>query len=168
MKSLLLVSAAIAGLFTASAIAAPAEGGPGGRLFKAFDLDGNGTITRAEVDTGIDAQFAKIDTNGDKFLSEEEMEAFHEARRAEWQAAHPDTAKDGKMQAGPDGSGARRMGSPVQRLDWNLDGKVSLEEYAPQIRMMAMRLDRDGDGSITAEEAKPRGHKGMRGDKDGE
>ena len=39
-----------------------------------------------------------------------------------------------------------------KRLDWNLDGELSFEEFAAPVRQMASHLDRNGDGVIDAQE----------------
>ena len=54
---------------------------------------------------------------------------------------------------------AGRRGPPdpqemFNHFDWNLDGELSLEEFAAPIHQMALHLDRNGDGVIDAEEMK--------------
>jgi len=46
-----------------------------------LDADGDGALTLAEVSSGIDAHFAKIDSNRDGSIDEAEMRAAHEAHR---------------------------------------------------------------------------------------
>src|SRR5260221_11630562 len=58
---------------------------------------------------------------------------------------------------GPECERARWGGRPdpaqmFKHLDWNLDGELSFDEFAAHIRQMALRLDRNGDGVIDAEE----------------
>jgi hypothetical protein len=56
-------------------------GGKGGRGPMHLDSDGDGALTLAEAQSGIDAHFAKIDSNRDGSITEEEMRAAHEAHR---------------------------------------------------------------------------------------
>jgi hypothetical protein len=57
--------------------------GPGGRPGGPMDLDsdGDGALTLAETQSGIDAHFARIDSNRDGSITEVEMRAAHEAHR---------------------------------------------------------------------------------------
>lgn len=62
------------------------HGGPGGKGGKPggpmhLDADGDGALTLAETQSGIDAHFAKIDSNRDGSIDEAEMRAAHEAHR---------------------------------------------------------------------------------------
>ena len=57
----------------------PGGGKPGGPMH--LDADGDGALTLAETQSGIDAHFAKIDSNRDGSIDEAEMRAAHEAHR---------------------------------------------------------------------------------------
>jgi len=57
----------------------PDGGRPGGPMH--LDTDGDGAITLAEAQSGIEAHFAKIDANRDGSIDEAEMRAAHEAHR---------------------------------------------------------------------------------------
>lgn len=60
------------------------HGGPGGKGGKGpmhLDSDGDGALTLAEAQSGIEAHFAKIDSNRDGSIDETEMRAAHEAHR---------------------------------------------------------------------------------------
>jgi hypothetical protein len=61
------------------------KGGPGGPGGKGgpmhLDSDGDGALTLAEAQSGIDAHFAKIDSNRDGSIDEAEIRAAHEAHR---------------------------------------------------------------------------------------
>jgi len=54
------------------------KGGPG--LPPEFDLNGDGTITATEVQTALAADFVKIDTNADSYISLSELIAFHQSK----------------------------------------------------------------------------------------
>lgn len=58
---------------------AKGDGRPGGPMH--LDSDGDGALTLAETQSGIDAHFAKIDSNRDGSIDEAEMRAVHEAHR---------------------------------------------------------------------------------------
>jgi hypothetical protein len=57
----------------------PREGGPGGPMH--LDADGDGAVTLAEAQSGIEQHFARIDANRDGSIDEAEMRAAHEAHR---------------------------------------------------------------------------------------
>lgn len=115
-----------------------------------FDADRDGRITRSEVEAGILAQFQAIDSNHDGRLDAAEYQVYEEARRAErkaWRAQHPE----------PNGEPAPERTAawdPMKRLDWNRDGFITLEEFGGRERALAMRADRDGDGTVLADDLK--------------
>jgi hypothetical protein len=55
------------------------EGGPGGPMH--LDSDGDGAVTLAEAQAGIERHFARIDADRDGSITEAEMRAAHEAHR---------------------------------------------------------------------------------------
>jgi hypothetical protein len=115
-----------------------------------FDANRDGRITRAEVEAGIVAEFRGIDSNQDGRLDATEYQAYENGRRAArraWRAAHPN---------GDGGEPSERVSNwdPMKRLDWNLDGYVTMEEFGGRTRANAMRADRDGDGTILVEDLK--------------
>jgi hypothetical protein len=58
------------------------HGGPGGkRGAMHLDSDGDGALTLAEAQGGIDSHFAKIDSNRDGSVDAGEIRAAHEAHR---------------------------------------------------------------------------------------
>ncbi|TKD13879.1 histidine kinase [Rhodobacter capsulatus] len=153
---------------------APA-GGPGPVWpqfdFKAFDKDGDGKLTRAEVQAGRAERVKGIDTDGDGLLSAEEMIAADltlektriEARIKDRIAAQ-DADGDGKLSA------AEMMVPPgparlFDRIDADNDGTVTEAELtqaraAMRSKMMDRMQDRRGDHG-------PRDH-GPRGPQDGQ
>jgi hypothetical protein len=95
-------------------------------------------MTRADVQTRIQTQFAKADADRDGFVTKAEAEARIGAAREQRQAKR-----------------GERRAEMFARLDANRDGSLSREEFAaPKVR--------------TGEErAKRRAHRGMRGGKQG-
>lgn len=55
--------------------------GKGGGGPMHLDADGDGALTLAEAQNGIEAHFAKIDSNRDGSITDAEMRAAHEAHR---------------------------------------------------------------------------------------
>ncbi len=102
-----------------------------GLQLKHFDLDGDGNVSRVELDRGLHAMFAKYDVDHDSVLSATEARALNQALTTEIPGA-----------------------SPV--LDWNADGHIDFNEFANQWLSLFERLDANSDGVVTAEEMTPR------------
>lgn len=136
----LLAATGLACVLALTSIAsAQRPGGPGeGRRgdhappLEMLDTDGDGNITKAEVDAHRAEQFAKADSNGDGVVSAEEMTAFGEAMKADRKA--------------------KRQGDMFARMDANGDGVIGAEEFGPRADEMFSKVDADGDGVITPEE----------------
>lgn len=75
-----------------------------------LDLDGDGVVSQAEIDTAAARRAAEIDTNGDGVISAEELLAWREARMAERRQ--------------------QRVERALARMDADGDGVVSAEEFA--------------------------------------
>lgn len=119
------------------------EGGRKGIMIEKLDANGDGQITKEEINTAKAARFAEADANGDGGLTMAELDAFREAERA------------------------RRMEMRKQRMferaDANGDGVISVDEFESRDRMFA-RVDTDGDGVLSAEELENmKSHHGKRG-----
>lgn len=121
--SALLASAAV--IVASAALAAP-----GGGERHNPDADGDGIITRAEVDADVARRFARMDVNKDGKLDQADREAAM-AERAKKRGGEP-----GRMARG----------------DANGDGAISADE----MRLAAMarfdRADANKDGQLTAAE----------------
>ncbi len=128
--------------------------------FEEIDANSDGKITKEEIAAMGQAQFAKADTDGDGFLSLEEMNA----RGLEMAKARIE-ARSARM---------------LERMDTDKDGKLSQDEMqamkdkAPRGKMMERmfdRVDADEDGTISQEEfdtAQARMQERMKGYKDGQ
>jgi hypothetical protein len=142
------------------------RGGQSANLIQ-FDANKDGTITRAEVTAGLDAQFKSADTNGDGKLDALEFQKHNDARKADrkarieaWRAKRQAEGGDTKERPPHDRQG--RNFDPMKNMDWDRDGFISPDEFASRTRAQAMRADRDGDGNIQVADLQKRGH-GRRG-----
>lgn len=107
------------------------KGGHTERL-AAMDTDGDGAISKAEMDAHRAKMFAEIDANNDGVVSPEEMRAHHDAKRAEMRA--------------------RREARMLSKLDTDGDGVISAAEFAAAPTPGFDKLDTDGDGVVSKAE----------------
>ena len=114
---------------------AEARGGPRGgerAAFEEVDADGDGAVTRAELEAHRAARaaerFARFDADGDGLVTEAELTARGRARAAE------------------------RAGRLIDRLDADGDGALSAAEMSTSRGDRFARADRDGDGSLSEAE----------------
>ncbi len=139
-----------AGTFTLAAVAQGSAGEGRGQMWvEKLDTNGDGDITRAEVEAHKAARFTGADANGDGAVTIAEFETYAEAEKA------------------------RRAGERRQRMfarmDANGDGSISAAEYGehkmPRMDRMFDRIDSDDDGVITEaeREAAKAKHMGRRG-----
>ena len=113
--------------------------------FKKADADGNGTLSRAEVDKSMPrlaGKFDEIDTNKDGQLSRDEMKA--------WKKTHKHAHKKGNK--------ADRQARAAERFkhaDTNGDGAISraeAEQNAPRLAKKFDAIDANKDGQLTQDE----------------
>lgn len=112
--------------------------------------DAEGNITRAAAMAAADQRFAAMDTDHDGTISAQEMQAYREQRRAEWQARRGG------------GGGGERAGRP----DRPAPRPVTAEAFRTRALAMFDRLDTNHDGKIDAAErdAAPRFGRRPQGD----
>lgn len=100
--------------------------------FEELDVDGNGEVSRAELDAHRAGQFAKADANGDGKLSLEEIEARALERAKERSARmleRHDANKDGFLTE-DEMPKPRRAGKFFDRIDTDGNGAISEQEFA--------------------------------------
>jgi Ca2+-binding EF-hand superfamily protein len=94
------------------------------RMLAEFDLNHDGKVTHTEFNTVIAKRFGMA-THGAPEMTEDQFLALH---MPEFQA---------------------HMAGLFKRVDWNGDGKITLEEYAEPQRAHFAMMDRDGTGVVT-------------------
>ena len=121
----LFLAAALAGtmLGGAAMAAQDAPQGRGGGMMMRADTNGDGSISRAEFTAQAEARFARMDKNGDGFITADEM-----------------------------GGKGGRGGGRLMAADTDHDGKVSHAEFTAMAAARFARMDANNDGEITADE----------------
>jgi len=134
------------------------HGGPGmmggahmDRMVTEIDANGDGALSQEEIDAYRDARFAAADTDGDGAITPKEMSDAKAAMRF----AAMDTDGDGVISQAEFmdvHTGRIRTGKGFHRMDKDGSGRVEAEEFAAMSEHMKSRLDSDGDGMISADE----------------
>jgi len=138
MKHAILITTLAALTLTGGALAAyesdAGKGQHGPRIdFEEVDANGDGQLTRDEMEAHHAARYDGADSDGNGKLSAAELKA--------------------RMQARMNERIDRRIGMMITRHDADGDGMLSPEEMQPRhMGRMFMRVDADGDGAISREE----------------
>jgi hypothetical protein len=96
-----------------------------------YDANHDGSVTRAEMEAGLRADFAKADYKRKGCLDEDEARAVNEQRFSEDQSA----------------------ASPL--VDFKQQGCIDFDEFAATARSLFDQLDIDGDGILSPAEIHP-------------
>lgn len=112
-------------------------------MYMKFDRNGDGKLTKSEVPERMQGIFARNDTNEDGVLTREEL----------LQGATRQAQAAGRRE-GPTGGGMMRSDPVFAALDANQDGEISQSEWKVAAKALA-KLDRNGDGQLTADEIRP-------------
>ena len=141
--SVKMLAVAAAVLLAGCASHRPTRGGPDGPghreedwhppvgMLLRYDANHDGSITRAEMEAGLKADFAAADTDHDGVLEPNEVAVVNQQRWREDASAT----------------------SPL--VDWNHDGVVDFEEFAGTARSLFAELDIDGNGVLSPKELHP-------------
>lgn len=164
------------------------------KIFSKIDANQDGQLDASELEASMLARFAKREKRKqehqakrakwleEKGLSEEDMKAFHEARKEfhqSWLEKNPKLAQafgDGGFGKGPGfgpskgpgkGKGKGKGGhSRGAKLDLDGDGQVSAQEVTQASYERLAKMDQDGNGTVSFEEfqaSAPKGRKGKHG-----
>jgi Ca2+-binding EF-hand superfamily protein len=117
------------------------HGRHGAKMFKQFDENGDGSVTRAEVDAFLAGKITSFDGDSSGTLSIEEFQALWLEQVRPMMVRH------------------------FQFLDVDGNGQVTAEEMNEPAAMMMDRLDRDEDGTVTKDELRHRGKGRHHGDR---
>ncbi len=147
MKTILMMTATAGALIVAGVAEAqqgprggqggPARGAMAVMMLGAADLNGDNTVTRAEVEQLRRDEFAWRDRNGDGYLDQADMSP---------------TAQRMAEMRGDEGERPRRSRRGPGRLDANEDQRVSMEEFLAGQGRLFERLDTNGDDAISPDE----------------
>jgi Ca2+-binding EF-hand superfamily protein len=116
---------------------AGAKGPRGAGHFSKADTNGDGKLSRAEVEKAMPhllAKFDSIDINKDGQLSREELRAWRKAHKGERQAKaaerfkHADKDGDGAISRAEAEKFAPRLAKKFDLIDSNKDGKLTQDE----------------------------------------
>ena len=107
------------------------HGGSNAMILK-YDANHDGSVTRAELEAGLHADFDKYDTSHTGCLSPDQVSAINAERIAADQS----------------------VATPLQ--DFRQDGCVNFQEFAAAPQSVFDELDRNGDGIVTPQEFKPK------------
>lgn len=168
MRTALILGAALSltvgAVAFAQAGASPAVGMHGDRDAK--------PVSKADAADRRHALFARLDKNGDGKVSAEEMaraRADLQTRRLDHMFARMDADHDGKisrdeaakaMDDRAEGRRGRHHGAMLAKLDKDGDGAISAAEFDAAGDARFARLDKNGDGVITPDERRGRhGHR---------
>jgi hypothetical protein len=138
MKKVTLVAIALAAISSTAVLAHEGKGGRMMERLRAADTNADGLISKAEAAAlpRLAEHFDAIDANRDGQVSAEELRAARGQRHGK--------------------------GQMFTRADADKDGKVSQQEFIARATERFQRLDANGDGFLTQDEARAgrRGHHG--------
>lgn len=177
-RILTLAAAATLGVAVAAS-AQPGPGGPGGaggpnmmmqEHMAAMDKNGDGYISKDEfLDRPLE-MFAKLDANHDGRISKDELAAMaamhgdHRICKIQHDGeSEPKEVPCDSLEGGPGGHGGpggphmMMMHHLAQMMDTDHDGRVSFAEMEAMMREHFKKLDKNGDGYISKDEAPTEG-----------
>lgn len=143
-------------------------------IFQRFDKDKNGSLSQNEAPDRMKQRFNMLDTNGDKSVSKEELQAAFdkmEGKGDKGQAGGKGQRGKGKGKGGKEGASGRRgqmdPAAIMKKMDANKDGVLTKEEAPERMKKNFDRIDADGNGKVTADEFKTSMEKMKKGGQNG-
>lgn len=142
--------------------AGPGKEGPGAHLFQQTDTDGDGFISKAEMEAASEKRFTEADANGDGVLTKDEMNAAREKMREKFEAhrgdpaerfAKADTNGDGKLTLD------EMKAAASARMAENGKGEELSPRHAARMEKWFAAADANGDGGLSQDEMKTAGEK---------
>jgi len=124
-------------------------------LFKKFDQNQDGKISESEAPDRMKQRLDTIDTDGDRAVSREELQAAFEKAS---QNGGKGLGNKGNGNKGNKAGGKGNRGAQIdpaalfQRVDTNGDGAITPEEAPDRMKKRFDQVDADGNGSISVEE----------------
>lgn len=148
----------------------PRAGGPrGGGMLMMADANHDGTVTRAELTTALEARFARLDANHDGKIDQADRDILRQQRldarfaaldtdrngqisKAEFVAGHEGRDGGGLNREGRDHHGHGMRGGPDGGM--MKDGVIAKADFMARPLAMFDKADANHDGKVTAEEMK--------------
>lgn len=124
MSFMVIIAAGLGGAIPAAAQYLP----PTANLLLRYDTDQNGVVSRAEMDTGVNADYELADADSSGCIAGPEIRAENVRRLS------------------------RDVGVASPIADWNLDGCVNMNEFGSSIRNYFSYADGSGDGQVSSVE----------------
>ncbi len=121
------------------------------------DYDENGQVDRNEWREGAAARFRAADRNSDGYLDAAEQKQFMPRRFVAHFIGEPDAGSSagGELPAAPDKWQSHRLPPPPAPKDTNGDGYLDPSEVLAQADEAFVKMDRDANGVLEAEELLP-------------
>jgi Ca2+-binding EF-hand superfamily protein len=113
-------------------------GAPGQAIYRALDLDGDGTLSADEIAKAADS-LKKLDQDGDGAVSRQELVRGGQVAAGAGRPAAP-------------GPNTQRFMERLKQMDKDGDGKLSKEELPPFLQQRFDQLDANGDGFVGTDE----------------